>query len=560
MARGDGAVVEDVDGNRVPRLRRRHCRQLHRPLPSRGGRRRSSIRRSKFLHMSGTDFYYEPQVRLARADGGDRAHSRTEAIVLRQLRAPRPSKPRSSWRAITRSATASSRFLGSVPRPDDGLAVADVEQGDAAEGIRSAGAGRRITRRTRTATAVRWAVSRRAAPPSAWTILEDQILVHLVSPDEVAAVVVEPIQGEGGYVVPPAVFHQRLRELTTEARHAADRRRGAVRHGPHRQDVRHRALRRRARHRHDGQGDRLGPAARRDASRAPSVMSWPPGAHASTFGGNPVSCAAALATIDLLRDALMKNAAEVGRHLLARPHDAEGQASAHRRRARQGADDRRRAGARSARPRSARPTERDAVVDAAFSRGLLMLGAGRNAIRLSPPLVLTKAQADTAVRIFDEGLTAVGTAGAGARLARVRARRRGLALRPGMTQARQALGDRRRGHSPAEALERRGYRILARRYRTRFGEIDIVARHGDCIVFVEVKTRRDGSFGDPAAAVTAQKQRRLTVMASRLPGAPSPGARAGALRRGRHHGGAARTRQGRRVRRRVSARLVRRGR
>jgi putative endonuclease len=82
-----------------------------------------------------------------------------------------------------------------------------------------------------------------------------------------------------------------------------------------------------------------------------------------------------------------------------------------------------------------------------------------------------------------------------------------------MTFARQALGAD--GEETAcRALSDRGYRILTRRYRTRFGEIDVVARQGDCIVFVEVKTRRDGSFGDPAAAVTAEKQRRLAVMAA----------------------------------------------
>jgi len=82
-----------------------------------------------------------------------------------------------------------------------------------------------------------------------------------------------------------------------------------------------------------------------------------------------------------------------------------------------------------------------------------------------------------------------------------------------VTLARQALG--LDGEDIAcRALEARGYRILARRYRTRIGEIDVVARQGACMVFVEVKTRRDGRFGDPAAAVTAEKQRRLAVMAS----------------------------------------------
>lgn len=94
-----------------------------------------------------------------------------------------------------------------------------------------------------------------------------------------------------------------------------------------------------------------------------------------------------------------------------------------------------------------------------------------------------------------------------------------------MTHARQALG--LEGETRAcRALEAAGYRVLQRRYRTRCGELDIVARHEESIVFVEVKARRGGAFGDPAAAVTAQKQRRLVMMAAdylaryRLTGAP----------------------------------------
>lgn len=81
-----------------------------------------------------------------------------------------------------------------------------------------------------------------------------------------------------------------------------------------------------------------------------------------------------------------------------------------------------------------------------------------------------------------------------------------------MTLARQALGL----HGEAivcRELERRGYAVLARRYRTRLGEIDIVARHAGWVVFVEVKARHDRRFGDPADAVTRQKQRRLAAMA-----------------------------------------------
>ena len=75
-------------------------------------------------------------------------------------------------------------------------------------------------------------------------------------------------------------------------------------------------------------------------------------------------------------------------------------------------------------------------------------------------------------------------------------------------------------------LERRGYAILARRYRTRAGEIDIVARDGETLVFVEVKARATRAFGDPAEAITPLKRRRLGRMAldylARLPRAPGP--------------------------------------
>ena len=136
------------------------------------------------------------------------------------------------------------------------------------------------------------------------------------------------------------------------------------------------------------------------------IMDWPPGAHASTFGGNPVSCAAAIATIDLLRESLVKNAAEVGDHLqqglraLMDKHpiigDVRGKGLM--------------VGVELVRDRVTKERatdERNAVVNEAFSRGMLILGAGRNAVRFSPPLVLTKAQADTAIRLFDESLTAV---------------------------------------------------------------------------------------------------------------------------------------------------------
>jgi 4-aminobutyrate aminotransferase len=135
-------------------------------------------------------------------------------------------------------------------------------------------------------------------------------------------------------------------------------------------------------------------------------MSWPPGTHASTFGGNPVSCAAALVTIRLLKEQLMTNAADVGAHLMAglkhlmSKHQLIG-------------DVRGRGlmvGVELVRDRQTKERateERDAVVNHAFKRGLLILGAGKNSIRFSPPLVLTRSEADVAIRIFDEALAEV---------------------------------------------------------------------------------------------------------------------------------------------------------
>ncbi len=234
------------------------------------------------------------------------------------------------------------------------------------------------------------------------------MFTQVVSPDEVAAIVIEPIQGEGGYIVGADEFFERLRELTKkhgillvvdEVQSGMGRsgKMFAIEYTGVEPDVMAIA-------KGIASGLPLGVAVARAG-----LMAWPPGAHASTFGGNPVSCAAALATISLLKTRLVANAAAVGAYLmdglrsLADKHPLIG-------------DVRGRGlmiGVELVRDRQTKEratTERDAVVTAAFNRGLLVLGAGKNAVRFSPPLVLTREQADTAVRIFDEALTQVGAA------------------------------------------------------------------------------------------------------------------------------------------------------
>src|SRR5262249_25687262 len=143
-----------------------------------------------------------------------------------------------------------------------------------------------------------------------------QLFTQLLSSDEVAAIIVEPIQGEGGYIVAPDQFLQRLRQITRthgilllvdEVQSGMGRtgKMFAIEHAGVQPDMIAIA-------KGIASGLPLGIAVARS-----ELMTWPPGAHASTFGGNPVSCAAALATIKLLNDRLIANAADVGSHLKA---------------------------------------------------------------------------------------------------------------------------------------------------------------------------------------------------------------------------------------------------
>jgi 4-aminobutyrate aminotransferase len=403
MAGGQGAVVEDVDGNRfldcAAGIAVNATGHAHPEVV-----RAVVDQAQRYLHMSGTDFYYEPQVRLAEemaaiapmAGGKVRSffgNSGTEAVEA--------SVKLAKWYTKRHNIIA---FLGSFHgRTMGSLALTS------SKALQRKGFGPMVPGvfHAPYANCYRCPVARQpdTCCGECVDVIEQQILVHLVSPDEVAAIVVEPIQGEGGYVVPPPVFLQRLRELTTK--HGMLLVADEVQSGMGRTG-RMFAIE------HDGVEPDIVATAKGIASGLPlgvctaraEVMSWPPGAHASTFGGNPVSCAAALATIDLLRRELMRNAREVGAHLLA---GLRALMDKHRLMG----DVRGRGlmiGVECVRDRQTKERaveERDAVVNAAFYRGLLVLGAGKNTIRLSPPLVLTRSEADTAIRILDEAFTEV---------------------------------------------------------------------------------------------------------------------------------------------------------
>jgi 4-aminobutyrate aminotransferase len=222
----------------------------------------------------------------------------------------------------------------------------------------------------------------------------ERLFAQVAPPDEVAAIFVEPILGEGGYRIPSAGFLPMLRDVCD--RHgillvADEIQSGIGRTG------------RMFACQHTGVVPDMICIAKGIASGMPlgalvtraDVMTWPPGSHASTFGGNPVCCRAALATLDLVEREYMDNARRQGELLrtqLAEIASAGGALSDVRGLGLMVAADVADAG----KPNAAR---RDALVQAAFHRGLLLLGCGPASVRFAPALCVTEAQVRTAVSI-----------------------------------------------------------------------------------------------------------------------------------------------------------------
>jgi 4-aminobutyrate aminotransferase len=236
-------------------------------------------------------------------------------------------------------------------------------------------------------------------------VLEDRLFQTILPAEEVAAIVVEPVQGEGGYLVPPAKFHQELRRIADkygillihdEVQSGMGRtgRMFASEHFDVAPDVVAIA-----------KGIASGMPLAATVARA-DVMNWPPGAHASTFGGNPVSIAAALTTIELLEESLIRNAAEIGAYMMDRMRAWPGKF--------RHVGDVRGLGlmigfelVEDQQTKERAPEFRNQLETMAFERGLLVLGAGPNSIRLCPPLVINRDQADFAMDTLERCLQAL---------------------------------------------------------------------------------------------------------------------------------------------------------
>jgi 4-aminobutyrate aminotransferase len=401
IAKGSGAVVEDVDGNVFL-----DC-TAGIAVASTGHSHPDVVKAiteqaQKFLHMSGTDFYYELQARLGEevADivpmaGPHRSFFSNSGTEANEAALKLAKFATGRHNVIAFFGAFHGRSMGSLS-----LTASKVRQrqgfGPLVPGVYHApypDTYRSVSRPKRRPSAA--STLSKGSCSSIWS---RQMKWRPLSSSR--------IQGEGGYIVPPDSFLERLRAIATkhgiqlivdEVQSGMGRtgKMFAIEHARVAPDIITIA-------KGIASGLPLG------VTTAPSILmgAWPPGSHASTFGGNPVSCAAAIATITLLRESLVKNAEVVGAYLiegiraLMDKHPLIG-------------DVRGRGlmvGVELVRDRTTKEratSERDALVQACFQRGLLVLGAGRNAIRLSPPLVLTKQEADVALRILDEALVSL---------------------------------------------------------------------------------------------------------------------------------------------------------
>ena len=235
--------------------------------------------------------------------------------------------------------------------------------------------------------------------------IEEKLFKTTMPPEEVAAIFVEPIQGEGGYVVAPTIFMQELRKICD--RHGillvADEVQSGVGRSGKWWAIEH-----------SGVEPDIVCIAKGIASGMPlsicmtraHIMDWKPGSHASTFGGNPVSIAAAMATLDVLEREGVANAVKVGNAMMQRlkewpkKHPIVG-------------DVRGRGlmiGIEIVKDRGTREAAadwRNKIETLAFDRGLLILGCGEPSIRLAPPLIVSQEEADIALDILEESIAEV---------------------------------------------------------------------------------------------------------------------------------------------------------
>jgi 4-aminobutyrate aminotransferase len=399
IARGSGVMVEDVDGNRfldfmsgiaVSSTGYGHPKVI------------TAVQEAaaNFLHICGSDFYFEGMAalaeRLARLAPGSSpkrvflTNSGTEAAegAIKLARHARRRTAIIAFKGAFHGRTTGALALtSSKARQHAGFGplLPDVHHVDYPNRYRSPSA-----------------MSDADLVAHTMSAIEDDLFTRHLDPADVAAIFVEPVQGEGGYLFPPDGFLRALRALCD--RHGIVLVFDEIQCGVGRTG-------RMWACQHEGVEPDILLTAKGLGSGMPigafiakaSLDEWKGGAHGSTFGGNPVCCAAALATLDLVESGLMANAASLGEHLIAKVrrlaerHEVIG-------------DVRGRGlmvGMELVKDRGTKEPSPDAsrrLIDTAFARGLLLLGCGKSVVRLAPPLVIDQEDIDRGLTLLDECL------------------------------------------------------------------------------------------------------------------------------------------------------------
>jgi 4-aminobutyrate aminotransferase len=399
MDRGEGAWVWDVDGNKFLDF----TSGIGVSATGYSNKRVVAAiveQARRFLHMSGSDFYYEKEIVLARklaslAPGrkpksvffcNSGAEAVEAAIKLSRFATGRQyfiaflgSFHGRTMGALSLTSSKAVQRAGFGPLMPGVVHVPYGDCGHCAYGLEYGTCGIRCV-----------------------SYIEDVIFKKNLDPREVAAIFVEPVLGEGGYIFPPPEFLPRLRQLAS--------RHGILLVADEVQSGMGRTGRMFAIEHYNVVPDIIA-LAKGVASGMPlgaiiaprEIMNWPPGSHGSTFGGNPVSCAAALATIDLLEKRLVRNSERMGAYIMKRLEAIEKESLSIGRLAGKGlmigmeiVKDR-----RTMQPA---PAVRNAIVNNAFRLGLLLLPCGPTSVRFVPPLIIGKKEADTALEIFEESV------------------------------------------------------------------------------------------------------------------------------------------------------------
>jgi len=398
--RGHGVVVEDVDGNEffdfsagIAVTSTGHCH------PEVVGAIQKQA--AELLHMSGTDFYYESMVTLAERlskiapmpgphkvyYGNSGAEAVETALKLARYHTKRTN-------IIAFYGAFHGRTMGALS-----LTASKPQQ------------KRRFAPLVPGVTHIRYPDVYRGCEGGAQDaekfalgcarFIEDKLFKTTLPPEEVAAIFVEPVQGEGGYVIAPTVFMQELRRICD--RHGillvADEVQSGIGRTGKWWAIEHTGV-------HpdivcSAKGIASGMPLSAVITRA-DVMDWVPGSHASTFGGNPVSIAASLATLDVIeREGLLRNSTEVGNYMLDRMKDWTKKHKI--------VGDVRGRGlmigveiVKNKQTKEYGAAERDRIVELAFDKGILFLGCGPSTIRIAPPLVVSRDEAEAAIDVLDE--------------------------------------------------------------------------------------------------------------------------------------------------------------